>query len=118
MTKATCMKSDAVLLYGQDRLKLLPPPRVPLSKLKLESYDMRLVLKALAMYSPHNYRSMDTLGTLRRARKTYGTQFIIDLFIATETYIDHYPKYKIGQCRVDINTTLMTVPNHRILFEE
>lgn len=86
----------------------------------LKPYDKAMVLRAICMYSKWRYVNMMPIPVthLFRARIRHGTQFIIDMFIATETYMNHWPNYAMHKARVDIIHVLNQCPNYRLLYED
>lgn len=86
----------------------------------LKPYGKKDLLKALTKYNKHNFvpSRTENRSFLYLKRDAYGTQFLIDLFILTEVYIKHFPKYSMHKCRADITYILNTNPNYRILYED
>jgi hypothetical protein len=113
--------------HRDSQLKALPAPdnvtRVVFGKAVkeyavLEPYTRRLLLQAVAMYHPKQFYVMKHSIALHQARKAYGTQFLIDLFVISEEMIAHWPKYKIQEMRRDITTCLYYKPDERLHREE
>src|SRR4051812_17048789 len=85
------------------------------NKQPLKSYTKRDVLKVLCLYSkwhcPFGSEMLKVyLSKLRsaifKARCEFGTQFLLDLFIMTEVYMNHWPCFAMHQVRADITYVL------------
>ena len=126
-------KSTAVTVFGKDVVTTpyVPPPliaetgsKVNYTDLvinpKFRNYTKHALLKALCMYHKNHRDSyrLTKMRNLYEARRRFGTQFLIDLFVFTEIYIKHWPTVDIPECREDLIKVLNNVPDFRILYEE
>lgn len=86
----------------------------------LHPYNKATVLRAICMYSKWHFPMISPapVSQLFKARLRHGTQFLIDMLIATETYMHHWPIYAMHKARVDIIYVLNQCPNFRLLYED
>ena len=93
----------------------------PLPKHKTRYYTKIALLRALCMYSKHfgqHYQHFHARNELMRARLYHGQQFLIDLFVLSEVYMNHFPTFAMHKVRSDITWILNMLPDYRLKYEE
>ena len=102
------------------RRRILPPSnnRPTYVKHELKKYNKVTVLRVLAVYKNPKAINWGTLAKLYSLRISYGTQFLLDLFVASEIYITHYPSLDVRMLRKEITTVLSQIPDYALKHEQ
>lgn len=106
VSKVKITYSDNKKLVSQEQKKTLV----------LKPYNKKELLQVLCLYSKWHFRQ-ETQQLLFRARAVFGTQFLLDLFILTEQYMNHWPTFAMHNVRKEIVHVLNQCPNFRLLYE-
>lgn len=76
-----------------------------------EEYNRKHVLQALCMYHPKYFHKTNQMAVFYKGRLRFGNQFILDVFLASEEFINKWPKWWFTRLRTDLVNVLNNRPD-------